>query len=255
MIRGIRVVLLRDLITYFTSFYAVGFDTLNNLLQVLLFAYVLSEIVPPTALGNLTYLQYFAIGSLSISIFGAAYSIGRDVYWDRDSGFLNYQMSLPLARWEIIIGHSLGGSCRALFTVLPLYFLALALVPTTILNVLESVAILFAFSIGVSNLSILIAVSVRENLKFRLLNTLVSLVLVRSSTAMYPQTAMPVWLQLGTRLNPVTYGSESIRSVIAIDRLNAALPLDISIVLLFSAVTGIVASWLYSKIIEGGPAE
>src|SRR5438128_1287276 len=140
--RGAIVVLGRDVRTFFTNFYGVGFRTLVVVLETVVFAFILSSVVPTSAIGGLSYLQFFALGSLVVSMFWASYNIGREVFWDRDSGYLNYLMSLPLRRSEIILGRSLGGSFRGILTTLPLYVLVILLVPTTIVNVLESLGVL-----------------------------------------------------------------------------------------------------------------
>jgi ABC-2 type transport system permease protein len=87
------------------------------------------------------------------------------------------------------------------------------------------------------------------------LTSVLSLTLIRSSTAMYPAVAMPVWLQVGTKLNPLTYATDASR-IITVSSTSSPFPLDeISLVLVFTALTGVVGSWLFSRVIEGGPAE
>ncbi len=255
MMKGARVVLARDVRTFFTNFYGVGFRSMVVVLDTVIFAFILSAAVRPGAVGSMTYLQFFALGSIVVSIFWASYNIGRDVYWDRESGFLNYLMSLPISRTEIIVGRSLGGSFRAILTALPLYVLAAVLVPTTALNILASLGVLFIFALGLCGVGIIAALSVRDETRARLLNTFISLALIRSSTALYPLVAMPVWLQVGTTLNPVTYASNSIRSVTVYSSQATFPGFDISIVLVFAAVAGVLGSWIFSRMIEGGPAD
>lgn len=255
MIIGLRLVLVRDVRIFFSNFYGVGFRSLNIVLETVLFAYILTRIVPISGTNGLTYLQYYALGSIVISVFWASYSIGRDVFWDKESGYMNYLMTLPISRTQIILGRSLGGSLRGIFSVLPLYALASVLVPTTALNILESVGLLFIFSMGLCGLGITIALSVREETKVLLLNTLLSLTLIRASTAMYPATAMPVWLQVGTRLNPLTYTADSIRSVTT-HAPGGSFPVDeISIIVLFTVLASVLGSWIFSRMVEGGSSE
>ena len=255
MIEGIRIVLVRDIRTYFLNFYGIGFRTFYLFLETVIFAYVVSKAVSSTLIGGLSYLQFFALGALVTSIFGSSYYVGRDVYKDRESGYLNYMMSLPIRRSEIIIARSLSGATRAVFNVIPLYCLALLLVPTSLPNAVASLALLFTFAVGVSGIAITVGLSVREEVKERLVGTLISLVLLRASTVMYPITAMPGWLQVGTKVDPVTYVSDSVR-LLTLSQINEAMPLEeISAVLLFTALAGFLGSWLFSRVIEGGAAE
>ena len=119
----------------------------------------------------------------------------------------------------------------------------------------SALAVLFAFALGLCGLGIIAALSVRDETRARLLNTFISLALIRSSTALYPLVAMPVWLQVGTALNPVTYASNGIRSVTVFSPQAVFPGFDISIVLIFAAVSGVLGSWIFSRMIEGGPAD
>lgn len=244
----------RDILTFFTNFYGVGFRTLNLLLYVVIFAFVLAKIVPSNMTGGLSYIQFFALGATVLSLFGASYLIGRDVYWDRESGFLNYLLSLPFSRTDIVLGRSLGGATRSLLNMLPIYCIALVFVPSALVNVLVCVLLLFVFSFGLCGLGILLSTAIRKEDKWRLATRLLELILVRSSTAMYPIFAMPVWLQVFTRMNPVTYAVESTR-VLTSQPLSATPILDVVTVLLFSAFVGVLGISMYSRKVEGGPTE
>jgi len=244
----------RDILTFFTNFYGVGFRTLNLLLYVVVFAYVLAKIVPSQITGGLTYIQFFALGATVLSLFGASYLIGRDVYWDRESGFLNYLLALPFSRTDIVLGRSLGGAIRSLPNMLPIYGIALVLVPSALINVMVCMILLFIFSFGLCGLGILLSTAMRKEEKWRLATMLLELFLVRSSTAMYPIFAMPVWLQVFTKMNPVTYAVESTRAITS-QPLSAAPMLDVVTVLLFSAFVGVLGISMYSRKVEGGPTE
>lgn len=159
MIDGIRVVVVRDIRTMLTNFTEIAFRTLEVVLQTIIFAFILTKVVPPWAVGGLSYVQYYALGAIVTSVFWASYSIGREVYRDRESGYLNYLMSLPVPRYEIIAGRSFGGSLRAILTVLPLYGLAAILVPTTAFNILLSLAVLFVFALGLCGLGVTLSPS------------------------------------------------------------------------------------------------
>jgi len=248
------IVAKRDIITFFTDFYGVGFRTLNNLCYVVIFAFVLTRIVPSTLTGGLSYLQFFALGATVISIFNASYLIGRDVYWDRESGFLNYLLALPFSRTDLVLGRSLGGAVRSVLNMLPIYCIALALVPSSFFNAIICILLLFVFSFGLCGLGILLSTTIRQEERWSLSARLLELVLIRSSTAMYPIFAMPVWFQVLTKMNPVTYAAESTRAITS-QPLPTAPGIDILIVLLFSSLVGILGITMYTRRVEGGGTE
>ncbi len=250
----ILVVVKRDVIGYFKNYYEVGFRTAYLVFQVLVFAYILAEIVPQGSIGGLTYLQYFALGSTVISLFGASYTVGRDIHRDWESGFLQYLLTLPISRKDIVIGRGLGGAIRSTLNMIVLYGIALILVPTTFLSVITCIALLFIFSFGLCSLGILLATGIRQEITWRLTTTVLDLVLIRSSTAMYPAAAMPIWLQVGTRLNPLTYAADSVRNITS-GSISEASAVNISVILLFAVFMGIGGAVLYSKKVEGGAVE
>lgn len=248
------IVAKRDIRTYFTDFYGVGFRTLSNLCFIVFFGLVLAKIVSSNLIGELSYLQFFALGATVTSIFNASYLIGRDVYWDRESGFLNYLLSLPFSRTDLVLGRSLGGAVRSLLNMLPIYGIALFLVPSSFINDMICILLLFVFSFGLCGLSIMLSASIKQEERWGLATRLLEFVLSRSSTAMYPIFAMPAWFQVFTKINPVTYAAESTRAITS-KPLYAAPIIDILVVLLFSCFAGVLGIALYSRRIEGGGAE
>lgn len=248
------VIAKRDIRTFFMNFYGVGFRTVYNLFYILIFAFVLQRVVSSNLTGGLNYFQYFALGATVISLFGASYMIGRDVYWDRETGFLNYLLTLPISRTDIVLGRSLGGAVRSVLNMLPLYFIALFFVPSTFSNVIACILLLFVFSFGLCGLGILLSTTIRHEDKWRLATRLLESLLIRSSTAMYPIFAMPIWLQVFTRINPVTYASDSTRAITTQSLPDVPLG-DVFIVLLFSALVGVLGAAIYSRKVEGGVSE
>ena len=201
--KSLIAVIKRELLLYFSSYFTPMFVAIYVTLQTVVFAYVLTDFVKPEFLGNLTYLQFYALGSPTIALSTTSYAIGRDIFRDKESGFSKYLSSLPLDRKVIVIGRGLSGAIRSTILILPLYLLAAVLLQSPLLSLLLGGFLLFILGMGLSGLGMAyVSLFNREN-NWSTLVTILDVALVRSSSAMYPIVAMPGWLQLPRMLRPL----------------------------------------------------
>jgi ABC-2 type transport system permease protein len=64
-----------------------------------------------------------------------------------------------------------------------------------------------------------------------------------ASNALYPISIMPPWLQVLSRINPLTYVVNLLRGFLVTGQVNA--PADFGILIAVAAVMVILATWLY----------
>lgn len=248
---GFMVIFKRDVRTFFTNFYGIGFRTVYLFLQIFLFANILGRVISPSSIGGLSYLQYFTLGATIASLFWASFSITYDILVDKETGFFIYLITLPISRFEIVAGRILSGVVRGIFTMLPIYCLGLLYVPSNVDGVLASIAILLIFSFGLCGSNIILATTIKDEGKMRLSIRLMDLIMTRASSIMYPVAAMPLWLKMLASLNPLTYVADSFRQAIILSPY-AIPPQNIVIILFFAIAMGVIGEQIYSKRIEGG---
>ncbi len=203
--------------------------------------------------GTADYFSYMAVGMMSFVVMFTAMFSGMSMVFDRRLGFLNKALSTPVARGSILMAKIFSAVIRALVQasiVLGIaYVLGLSVGANfTILNLLGVYAALFLISMGLSSIFILIAIrSTRQETQMAVVN-LLNLPLMFASNALFPTSLMPEWLQMITKINPVTYATDATRQLILYTVDMHQLAIDFlflgAFAVIFSTI-GIVLSWRY----------
>jgi len=203
--------------------------------------------------GTADYFSYMAVGMMSFVVMFTAMFSGMSMVFDRRLGFLNKALSTPVARGSILMAKIFSAVIRALVQatiVLGIaYVLGLSVGANfTILNLLGVYAALFLISVGLSSIFILIAIrSTRQETQMAVVN-LLNLPLMFASNALFPTSLMPEWLQMITKINPVTYATDATRQLILYTADIHQLAIDFLFLGAFAVVfstIGIVLSWRY----------
>ena len=203
--------------------------------------------------GTADYFSYMAVGMMSFVVMFTAMFSGMSMVFDRRLGFLNKVLSTPVARGSILMAKILSAVIRALVQatiVLGIaYVLGLAVAANfNILNLLGVYAALFLISMGLSSIFILIAIrSTKQETQMAVVN-LLNLPLMFASNALFPTSLMPEWLQMITKINPVTYATDATRQLILYTVDMHQLAIDFLFLGAFAVVfstIGVVLSWRY----------
>jgi ABC-2 type transport system permease protein len=147
---------------------------------------------------------------LFTSIFSAA-----SIVWDREFGFLREMLVAPVRRWAIVVGKCLGGATVATFQ--GIIFLALAgvaHVPYNPLLLLTLVGELLLLSFTLTAFGVMMAARIKQIQAFMALTQLFVLPLFFLSGALYPLNGLPAWLTVLTRIDPLTYIVDPMRSAV-----------------------------------------
>jgi ABC-2 type transport system permease protein len=202
--------------------------------------------------GTSDYFSFLAIGMLSfISLFMAMQS-GMSVVWDRRLGFLNKELSTPLARGAIPLGKVfssiLRGLTQAAIVLVIAVLLGLDYSKVTFWGILGTFAGLFLMVMGFSSLFVMLAVrSSNQDTQMMIVN-LLNLPLLFASNAMFPAKLMPGWLQPIVQANPISYATDISRQLLLGSTGMASLTFDFAYLGTFAValtVLGTVISWRY----------
>jgi ABC-2 type transport system permease protein len=121
----------------------------------------------------------------------------------------------PVRRWAIVVGKCLGGATVATFQ--GLIFLALAgvaHVPYDPLLLLTLVGELLLLSFTLTAFGVMMAAGIKQIQAFMALTQLFVLPLFFLSGALYPLNGLPAWLTVLTRIDPLTYIVDPMRSAV-----------------------------------------
>lgn len=158
------------------------------------------------------FVQFLFPGIVAQTVFMTSIFSGLSVVWDREFGFLKELLVAPISRFGIVCGKVAGGASLALMQALVMLLLSpVANVPVTAPLMLTLVPLLALMSLSVASLGILIASRMHSQQGFQLLMQLLILPMIVLSGAFFPLNKAPDWLSIVAKLNPFTYGVDSIR--------------------------------------------
>jgi ABC-2 type transport system permease protein len=230
-----------------------------NLADLFIMAIVYNRMISDEVAQQIrSYFNFFAPGLAVTGLFASAFMIGREINMERRREVHHYMLSLPMTRLELAIGRVLSGGLRGMLYMLPLLltcFLFLGF--PTIWQLLLILAVLFLLAVGISGLSIAIAVSTSSLEKFITARGLVYYTLFFCSSVFYPLSLIqqlgrdgkfPMILVTMAEVNPLSSASDMIRYFLL------GYPpfyfTSIINVLVFSAIFTFGAAFAYMKIIE-----
>jgi ABC-2 type transport system permease protein len=204
-----------------------------------------------SAIGS--YFNFFAPGLAVTGLFASAFMIGREINMERRREVHHYLLSLPMTRLELAIGRVLSGGLRGMMYMSPLLLTCFIFVGfPTIWQLLLILAVLFLLAVGISGLSISIAVSTSSLEKFITARGAVYYVLFFCSTVFYPLTVIQTAgaaLATLAEINPLSGASDMIRSFLLPNFFSFSY-YSILYIVAFSAIFTFTAAFAYMKILE-----
>ena len=234
----------------------VGLITMN-LADLFITAVVYNKVLNPN-LNLKNYFSFFAPGLVVTGLFASAFMIGREINLERRREVHHYMLCLPMTRMELALGRVLSGGMRGMIYMSPLLatcfvFLGLPTLP----QFFVILGLLFLTAIGISGLSIAIAVSTSSLEKFVTARGLVYYALFFCSSVFYPLSLIqqlgqegkfPAVLVTFAEINPLSSTSDTIRSFL-LDSPQFSYYSILNVVV-FSAIFTLSAAFAYIKIIE-----
>ena len=214
-LRAVNIVWRRELIRFRTD----RLRAITSLVQPVLFLFVLgtglSRLASHGLPAGVDFRTFIYPGVLAMSVLFTAIFSAASIVWDREFGFLREMLVAPVRRWAIVVGKCLGGATVATFQ--GLIFLALAgvaHVPYDPLLLLTLVGELLLLSFTLTAFGVMMAARIKQIQAFMALTQLFVLPLFFLSGALYPLNGLPAWLTVLTRIDPLTYIVDPMRTAV-----------------------------------------
>jgi len=226
------------------------------LAQIALFGLVVNKMLRPDvqlAVGG-DYFNFYAAGIIITMLYSTAVFIGYDIYEEADHGVIEYLLSVPVSRKELVIGRSIGGGLRSFMYVSPMMLFVLYIIGiSNPLQLLVAFASLFLFTFGIAGFSITLAVSIKSSDRFDISLGVIDALIVRLSTTLYPIAYMPSYYANIAKFNPLTFAADLFRWGAGIESTFLTSPAIavFGIVSFFSLFT-FLGIFLHERKIEGG---
>jgi ABC-2 type transport system permease protein len=213
-LRAVKIVWRRELIRFRNDRMRI----VTSLIQPLLFLFVLgaglNQLVQRGTFG-LDLKTFIYPGILCISVMFTAMFSAASIVWDREFGFLREMMVAPVRRSSIVIGKALGGATVASFQGLILICLAFAVhVPYDPVLIVGILAIQALLAFAITSFGLMVAVRIKTMQAFMGVMQLIIMPMFFISGALFPVVALPTWLAILNRLDPLTYAVDPMRRLV-----------------------------------------
>jgi len=160
------------------------------------------------------YIQFMYPGILAMTVLMTSVMSGVSIVWDREFGFLKEVLVSPLSRSGVLAGKAVGAATIAIIQGAIMLVLApIVNVPINLGTVLALLPLLLILSLALSGLGLLIGARMRSQQGFQIMMQLVIFPIMFLSGIFFPVSGVATWLEVLSKLNPVTYGIDAIRQV------------------------------------------
>ena len=268
IVRGMWVISYRELLRFIQERSRLLSSFAMPLLFLVIFGAGFNRIVG-TLTPGVNFIQFMYPGIIAMTVLTNSVMSGLSVVWDREFGFLKEILVAPLGRSGIVLGKAAGSATVSVIQGIIMLVLAPLLgVSLSPMLVLMLIPMLIVISVSLSGLGVLIASRMRSQQGFHIIVQLIVFPLIFLSGVFFPVNSVPAWLEVISKINPLTYGVDAIRQLFlgnvaaamngAVVQGNAAIGVtifghtmtvleDMLVVVVFGAVVLSFAAWAFSK--------
>ncbi|HSE25600.1 MAG TPA: ABC transporter permease [Pyrinomonadaceae bacterium] len=199
--------------------------------------------------GQGSYLQFMAPGVIGMTVLFTSIFSGIALLWDRQFGFLKETLVAPVSRLSIMLGRTLGGATVAIIQGLLIFIVCLiaGFRPTSAAAIPIAILFMMLIAIVFAALGTVIGSSLKDMQGFQLVMNFLVMPIFFLSGALYPLTNLPKVLALLTRLDPLTYGVDGVRSVL-IGVTHFGPTVDLAVLIGVAILLLTLGAWRFSKI-------
>ncbi len=160
------------------------------------------------------FIQFMYPGIIAMTVLMNSVMSGLSIVWDREFGFLKEILVAPLGRSGIVLGKALGSATVAVVQGIVMLVLAPFLgVSLNLLMVIKLIPMLIIISLSLSGLGVLVASRMRSQQGFQIIVQIIIMPLMFLSGVFFPVNNVPTWMEVISKINPLTYGVDAIRQL------------------------------------------
>jgi ABC-2 type transport system permease protein len=184
------------------------------------------------------YSQFLLPGMAALIVLFTAIFSTISIIRDRSEGFLQGVLVAPVSRLTIVWGKVLGGTILAMIQALLFLLLGFIVGHTMgLLELLESIAVLFLMGIGMTGLGFMIAWPMDSIQGFHAIMSVFLFPMWLLSGALFPIDTLHPVFKVFVHLNPMTYGVSALRHTAGLPGATPSLPICLLVTAGFAAFT------------------
>jgi ABC-2 type transport system permease protein len=231
-------------------------ELLTRMVQPVLWLLIFGQVFNRTRAiptGGISYLDFMAPGILAQSVLFGAIFYGISLIWERDLGIVQKFLVSPAPRSTLVLGRAISSTARSLCQMVFVYGLSYLLHIHLRFGIVPLAGVAIAVMLGsaiFSTFSLIVACMVKSRERFMGIGQVLTMPLFFASNAIYPLTLMPSWLRAVSKLNPLSYQVDALRSLMIVGTSSAfGLGWDFLMQFVAFAVLVAIATKLYPTIV------
>ena len=203
-------------------------------------------------IGGLNYQEYIFPGIIGQALLFTSMFMGISVIWDKEFGFMKEILVSPVSRVSIFLGKMIGDSTDAVLQGTIVFLLAILLgIKVDPITYLAALPVMVLITFGLVSIGLTIASFMGSLESFGAIQSFINLPLFFLSGALFPLTGpgIPEWLQIASKVNPLTYGVDALRTIILGEAWQPlqALHVNLAIVGVFDVIMIIIGTWAFTR--------
>ncbi len=206
--------------------FEIPFLLFFSLFQPILFLALFTQLLgrlssfPGVLPTGVSYLEFAAAGILLQNAFGSALQSGNSIVADIDSGFLQKMLVTPMSRPAILLGRLASDAFRVVIQTAIILALAYAIgaaanspftVNTGVIGILLIFFTIAFFGLAWSGISLALGMKTRSAETVFAIGGVITFPLLFLSSALFPISFLPTWVQDVSKFNPVSYAVDASR--------------------------------------------
>lgn len=244
--RSVLIIWYRDILLFFGDRARI----IGALGQPLLYLLVLGNGLSPAMSRGLggSYLAFMFPGIIGMSVLFTAVFSAISIIWDREFGFLKEILVSPVPRPAIATGKILGGATIAFVQGC----IILALAPAVGAHIpwgglAPFLGLMALGACALTSFGLVIASRMESMQGFQLIMNFLLLPMFFLSGAIYPLLAVPTWMKVLARLDPLTYAVDGLRVAMHVAPTLYPIAIDAAVTGAFTLTFLVIAVLAFSR--------
>ena len=221
---AIHAMWLREVKRYLRSPTQIAASLAQPMMYLLILGFGLGPVFQQAGQGS--YMQFMAPGVVGMSLLFSSIFSGVGLLWDRQFGFLKETLVAPVPRTTIMIGRTLGSATIATLqgTLVLTVCVIAGFRPVSLAHVPMAFGFMLLIAIVFAALGTAIGSVLKDMQGFQLIMNFLVMPIFFLSGALFPLSNLPGALTALTRLDPLSYGIDGLRTALtSVSHFGAAL--------------------------------
>ncbi len=203
---------------------------------------------------GMRYIDFMAAGVVvQVMVFSALFAGGMGIILDREIGTLKMLMAAPIDKMAIVLGKISAGATQAVFSGAIALGIAVAIgvqIKTGLVGIALVFVMLTLVAFGFIGMTVALAARIRTLESFMMAVQTIVMPVWFLSGSLYPIETIPDWLRPIALMNPLTYATDAVRSLMLRGVIWSTLAFDFGVMIVFSLLMVFIGTRMFKRTLE-----